>query len=254
MARPKKAKHSDKPESIAHTLDEIQSTGDRLTEWIVSNPTPILVGIAAIVVLAAGYALITSTQAGDLEAATEALGSTQADYRRAMGASPDDVVVAEPANPETARRVREEYLVRFGEVASEYPGTAGAALAGLEAGLLEQALGKEEAALATWQEAAGGLGPDQTLTALIELRVAAAHESDGRWVEAGEAFERAANVESFPLRLTARAEAARCYAEAGDVDRALAAYARVKGEDPEVFLPEHLESQLRELEASQRLN
>jgi tetratricopeptide (TPR) repeat protein len=254
VARPKKAKHRDEPESIAHTLDEIESTGDHLTEWIISNPTPILAGIAAIVVLAAGYGVVTSNQEGDLEAATEALGAAQADYRRAMGASPDDVVVAEPANPETALRVREEYLARFDEVASEYPGTAGAALAGLEAGLLEQALGKDEAAVETWREAAADLGPGSTLTALIELRVAEAHENDGRWVDAGEAFERAADVESFPLRLTARAEAARCYAEGGDVDRALATYARVKSEDPEVFLPEHLDFRLRELEALQRIN
>ena len=31
-------------------------------------------------------------------------------------------------------------------------------------------------------------------------------------------------LETFPLRQTARAEAARCYAEAGEIERALAAY------------------------------
>ena len=193
-------------------------------------------------------------QESRLEESSAALGIVQAEYRQAMGASLDDVVVNEPANPETARRVREEYVARFAEVASEHAGTAGAALAGLEAGLLEQALGMPDEAVATWQTAVGELEPGDTIAALLELRLAAAFEADERWIEAGEAFERAAGIESFPLRQTARAEAARCYAEAGETDRALAAYDRVKSEDPAGFLPEHLDSQLLELQAAQRIN
>ena len=89
--------------------------------------------------------------------------------------------------------------------------------------------------------------------ALIELRIAAAYEAEGRWLEAGEAFERAANVESFPMRHTARAEAARCYAEAGDVERALSTFERLQANAPDAFLPEHLNARLRELQAAQRL-
>jgi tetratricopeptide (TPR) repeat protein len=254
VARPKKAKHRHEPESIAHTLDEIESSGDRLTEWVIANP-PIILGVGlAILVLAGGYALVRSNVEANLEEASAALGAVQADYRRAMGASPNDVLIAEPANADTARRVREEYVERFAEVAVAHAGTAGGALAGLEAGILEQALGKPEEALTAWQEAAAGVGQETTLGALLELRVAAAHEAAERWLEAGEAFERAASVESFPLRQTARAEAARCYAEGGDVERALAAYARVKSEDPDGFLPEHLDARLLELQAAERLN
>jgi tetratricopeptide (TPR) repeat protein len=254
VARPKKAKQHREPESIAHTLDEIESRGDRISIWISENPIPILGTGLGILLLVGGLSLVVSMQESRLEDASAALGVVQAEYRQAMGASLDDVIVNEPANPETARRVREEYTVRFAEVAAEHAGTAGAALAGLEAGLLEQALGMPDEAVSTWQATVSELEPGDTIAALLELRLAAAFEADARWVEAGEAFERAADIESFPLGQTARAEAARCYAEAGEIIRALAAYDRVKNEDPAGFLPEHLDAQLLELRATQLIN
>ncbi len=253
MARPKKAKQRRQPESIAHTLDEIESTGDRVAEWISENPKLILGVVLAIALVAGGYSLIASSEETAREEASAALGTVQADYWKAMGASPDDVEVSDPANPETGRRVREEYIGRFGDVVTEHPGTAGAALAGLEIGLIEQALGRSDEALATWLETAKTLRPGDAIGALIELRIAAAHEADGLWVEAGEAFERAADVESFPLRHTARADAARCYAEGGEVDRALTAFDQAKAGDPDGLLPEHLSARLLELQAAQRL-
>ncbi len=254
MARPKKAKHRQEPESIAHALEEIESTGDRVTEWVIENPRTILGTGLAILVVAAGVALVQSRTEAGREDASAALGVVQSEYRQAMGASADDVIVPEPANPETARRVREEFVARFEEVAANHAGTAGGAIAGLEAGDLEDELGQTDEAVATWQQAAAQLGTGNPLTALLELRVAAAHEAAGRWVEAGEAFERAADVPSFPLRQTARAEAARCYAEGGDDARALTAYDRVKREDPDAFLPEHVESRMAELRIAERLN
>jgi len=254
VARPKKAKQRREPESIAHTLDEIQSFGDRLTDWISENPKIVLGTVLAVLVAGAGYGLMSSVRESSREEASAALGAAQDEYRQAMGAQPGDVVVSEPANPETARQVREEYVERFRSVMEDHAGTTAAALAGLEVGVLEQELGQPEDALATWQEAAASLGPNDPVAALLELRVAAVHEAGGRWLEAGEAFERAADVASFPLRYTARADAARCYAEAGETERALAAFNRVKTEDPDAFLPEHLNARLMELQAAQRLN
>lgn len=254
MARPKKAKHRNEPESFAHTLDELESTGDRITDWVIENPRTVLGVGALILVAAAGYAFAHARTESNREEASAALGEAQAEFRQAMGASLDDVIVPEPANPETARQVREEYAERFAEIAASHAGTAGGAIAGLEAGNLEEALGQTDEAVATWQESARQIGSDNPLSALIELRVAAAHEAAGRWLEAGEAFERAADVKSFPLRQTARAEAARCYAEAGEDTRALAAYDRVKREDPDAFLPEHVESRMAELRIAERLN
>jgi len=255
LARPKKAKQRREPESIAHTLDEIESTGDRLSEWISENPFPILATVLAITVAAGGYALITSNQESALEAATAALGSAQSDYRKAMGASPGDTEVIEPANPETARTVREEYVSRFAEIVEHHPGTAAAALAALEMGNLEEELGRSDEALATWLAASEQVGPQDALGALIALRVAAAHEAGERWVDAAEAFERAASVESYPLRDHARAEAARCFAQAGETERALSAFALAQADDPARFQARYpvLSSRLLELQAAQRL-
>jgi tetratricopeptide (TPR) repeat protein len=254
VARPKKAKQRQEPESLVNALDDIESGGDRLTEWVLANPQLILGTGLAILVVAGIWAFARSTTEASLESASAALGAVQAEYRVAMGATADDFVVAEPANPEIARRVREEYLDRFGEVADAHAGTAGGAVAGLERGILQDALGSPEEALSTWQAAAAALGADSPLSAFLELRIAALHEAAGRWSEAAQAFERAASIESFPLRHTARAEAARCHAAAGDVDKALAAFEQVKRDDPNGFLPEHLESRLLELKIRQRLN
>jgi tetratricopeptide (TPR) repeat protein len=254
VARAKKAKTRRESESIAHTLDELESRGDRLTSWILENPR-IVLGTGLVILVAGGaFGILRSQQEGSLEAATAALGAAQLEYRKAMGAPTDGVDVPEPANPETAKRVREEYAARFGEIAREHPGTAGGALAAMEAGTLLEQLGSVEDALATWSESVASLASDQTIRALIELRIAGAYEAQARWIEAGEAFERAADVTGYPLRQSARADAARCYAEGGEVERALAAFARVKSEDPDVFIPEHLNARLLELAAGQRLN
>lgn len=255
MARPKKARQRRETESIAHTLDEIESTGDRLSQWISEHPAPILGAVLGITVVAAGYALITSTQDSALEAATAALGSAQSGYRQAMGASPGDAEVVEPANPETARTVREEYIARFGEIAEQHAGTAGAALAALEMGDLEETLGRSDEALETWLAAVQVLGPDAPLSALIELRIAAALEAAERWTEAGEAFERVAGIETYPLRAGARADAARCFAEAGETERALSAFSLAQADDPDGLRAKYpvLSSRLLELQAAQRL-
>ncbi len=254
MARPRKAKHRNEPESLAHTLDEIESFGDQITNWMIENPRIVLGVGAVILLLAAGWGVVNAQRENAREEASAAIGTVQADFRRAMGASADEVVVPEPANPETARKVREEYVGRFQAVAKEYAGTGAGAMAGLEVGDLQEELGQLDASLETWQATLGELPKDDTLTALIALRMASVYEEQARWTDAAQAYERAADVPNFPLRETARAEAARCYAEGGDTDRALSVFARVQSEDPDVFLPEHLSSRLLELQASQRMS
>ena len=255
MARPKKAKHRHEPESIAETLDEIESRGDRLTEWIIENPKPILAAIGGVLIAAAAWGGVQTLGEADREAGSAALGRVQADYRRAMGATPEDVLIAEPANPEVARRVREEYVGHFAEVVESHGGTAAAAYAALEQGILQQELGQPDAAMESWQTAAAQVDAGSTMAALVQLRIASAHEGAGRWEEAARAYGLAADVQAFPLRQTARADAARCWAEAGDVDAALAAFEQIGREDPDARarLPEHVEARLMELQAAKRL-
>jgi tetratricopeptide (TPR) repeat protein len=254
VARPKKAKRHHQPESAAATLDEIESWGDRMAAWISDNPQIVLGVVVAVLAAVGVFAIMRSSLEDERVEASAALASVQRDFRRAMGSSPDDLEVSEPANAETALRVREEYLVRFREVAEAHPDGAAGGLAWLEAGLIEQALGESQEASSTWQAAASGMQADSVIRALLELRIAAAHEAEQRWVEAAQAFERAASVEAFPLRYRALADAARCFAEAGETERALEAFRRVETSAPDVYLPEYLSARLRELEAARRLN
>ena len=55
--------------------------------------------------------------------------------------------------------------------------------------------------------------------------------------------------EEFPLRFWALADAARCFARAGEPVTALALLERVENEAPEMKLPAHLRALLRELRA-----
>jgi tetratricopeptide (TPR) repeat protein len=126
------------------------------------------------------------------------------------------------------------------------------ALAALEAGSIQEALNDLDAAAATFQAAADSLERDDAIRALLLSRVASAMEAKGSWLEAGQAFELASEIVSYPLRYNALADAARCYAEAGQVERALEAFARVESEAPDLAIPEHIESQLRELRAGQQ--
>ena len=253
MARPKKAKQRSEPASAAVALDEIESAGDRLATWLSENPFPVLGVALAVLLMGGGFALVQSSLESGRVEASAALAQAQRDFRVAMGASPDDVQVQEPANVETGRRVRAEFLERFREVAEAHPSQAAGSLAWLEVGALQQALGQEDEALATWEGALADLASSDPITSLLALKVAAVYEDESRWKDAGEAFEKAALVERFPLRYGALADAARCYAEAGEVDRALAAFDRIELEAPEFFIPEHVGARLREMRAARNL-
>lgn len=254
MARPKKAKHRREPDSAAATLDELESLGDKVATWMSDNPGLILTAGAVILAVGALWGFVRSSEQDAKIDASVALAQVQAGYRTAMGGAADEIEVQEPANPETGKTVREEYVELFEQVAEAHAGTGAGIVALLEAGLLQQQLEREDDALATWQSAAGVADRGSALTALLELHIAGVQEQQSRWIQAAESFERAAAVESFPLRYSALGDAARCYAEAGDVDRALAAFERVESEAPDVYLPEHLSTRLRELRAARHLN
>jgi tetratricopeptide (TPR) repeat protein len=254
VALPKKAKHRNEPVSAAVALDEIESFGDRVAQWLDENQMKVIIAGIAILVVGGVFGFVRSSQEDSRIEASEQLASVERNYRSAMGAGPSDLVVREPANPETAQRVRAEYVARFKTVADAHEGDAAGSLASLEMGVLQHELGKSEEALETWAAASARLDSNDPLKALLSLRIAAVYEDQDRWIDAAQAFETAAAVESFPLRYGALADAARCFAEAGEIDRALEAFARVETEAPAYFLPEHVGVQLRELKAARRLN
>jgi tetratricopeptide (TPR) repeat protein len=233
----------------ADTLEELQSLGDRLARWMAGNPALILGTALGILVIAGGYGTVSSLRARSLDKASAALAHVEAGYREAMGAAPDAIEIAEPANPETARAARAEYLARYREVAETHQGEAVGALAWIQVGNLEASLGDREKAIQTWSSAAEGLSAGDPARAMLLLRVAAAYEEGDSWSQAGEAYEAASQIQSFPLRHRALADAARCYADAGDEDRAIQAFERLEAEGAELRIPAHIQQRLRELRA-----
>lgn len=237
-------------ESAAETLDQIESKGDRLIEWVGENPMVIL-GTALVILLVAGvWGFTAQKREADRDASAAALAQVQGDYRVAMGATPGSLQIPEPANPETGRRAREDYVAKYLEVAETYPGTTVAALALLDAGGLQQELGRNEEARGSFERALREAPPDALVRPFLLTRLAALHGVDGQWAKAAEAYEQASNAADYPLRYEALADAARAYAEAGDAPRALAAYARIQSDAPNYRLAPHLEARMSELRSS----
>ena len=130
MERAKPVRRSkNKPESAAETLDQLQSAGDRMAEWVGANSKPILIAAAVFLVAAAAYGFWETSRSESGEAASIALAEAQQGLRRDMGTGANELVVAEPANPATALEVRTRYLQRFQDVADRFPGTAQGAIA-----------------------------------------------------------------------------------------------------------------------------
>lgn len=235
------------------TLDEMQHAGDRLAEWLDRNAVIVLGAVLTLLALVGVAIFISSRRDSAEERAADALADVRAEYRTAMGASPDDLTVPEPANPETARRVRTEYVTRFAELAREHAGTTAAAFARLEEGTLQQQLGERDEALETWTEGKEALAADDPVRAFFLRRIGAMHEAEGDWAAAARAYEEASGIQGYPLRYAALADAARCWAEAGDDAKAIAAFERIESEAPDFRVPPYVASRIRELRARREL-
>jgi outer membrane PBP1 activator LpoA protein len=72
-----------------------------------------------------------------------------------------------------------------------------------------------------------------SIQAVASIRLAGLAEDRGDPAADAEAYEAAAGVETYPLRGEAQTEAARCWVEAGETDRALAVFQRFETEFPD---------------------
>jgi tetratricopeptide (TPR) repeat protein len=240
------------PHAPGDTLEEIQHFTDRLVERVSANPRPVLAMLAGILLVAAVGGGVLQWRQSRSEAATEALEELRSEFVSAMGGSAGSLEVPEPANPETARSIRTDFAGRFALLAEEHAGTPPAALALAQVAELRLQLGETDAALEAWREASEAAADRPQLRGVLLERLGQAYEIGGQLPEAATAYEGAGDTSGYPLRYPALAQAARLWADAGEIDRALALYKRIRAESPETRLPEHLAARLRELEASPR--
>ena len=231
----------------SHVIEEIESIAERGAQWI-RDHLPLT--IAALVITIGGAAAISAMaahQAREAEIASDAFDQVTTEFMQAMGADPDALTVPELANPEAAAAIRNEFSEQFGAVAEAHAGTVAAALARLEQGNLTAAAGKTDAAIAIWQGALDDLDGNPNFQAIVEQRIAQAHEDEARWLEAAESYTRAGAVEGYPLRHWALAEAARCFQQAGETERARELALTLATDAPELVVPQHLSELLTEL-------
>lgn len=245
------ARKQAKQETTAdHMIGEFESVADRLAGWVSEHVAAVTAVVVLTLVAAGGYSGWKSWSVGREQGASDALDAVASEYLTAMGAGPGAVDLPELANPETAKRINTEYAERFRAVAEEHSGTVAAALAGLQRGDLVAADGDREAALEIWREAMASTPANSSMRAILLARVAQAQEEAGQWTEAAQTHEQAAQISAFPLRYWSLADAARCYAAAGQPDRALVLLERVEAEASELRLPVDMRMQLRELRAA----
>lgn len=247
MARKARRAKKQHPESAAGRLDEIESIGDRVVLWVGENPIPILGTLGGILLIAGAIALGGEYRQSARSQAAASLATVQADYRRAMGASPAAVDIPEPANPETARAVREEYVEKFVALAAEYDGQTVSAFALLDAGAIQQELGEPEAAIATFGRGLQAISKNDPVRPFLHISSAAVHEEVEAWGAAAAEYRAAADDVDFPLRWEALASAGRCYAHAGDAGQALAAFEQLETEAPDYRMPPYLKATYSEL-------
>jgi tetratricopeptide (TPR) repeat protein len=131
----------------------------------------------------------------------------------------------------------------------KWSGTPTAALGLLEAGELFAKLGNLDRALEVFLQASEQAPVDSPIRAVIASRIGHLQEEKGDFEAAARSHETAAAVPGFPLHTDALAQAARCWAEAGKPEQALALYQRLKSDSPDLKLAPHIEARLQEIEA-----
>jgi tetratricopeptide (TPR) repeat protein len=243
------SKHSEHPDR-SEPLAEILSRGEKAMDWVGENAVPVLSAVAVVLLLAAGYGFYDSSRTTAESDAANALAQAREKYLIGMGASPGALEVPELANPAAGDAVRAESQERFRAVAEEHAGTAAAALARLEEGNLAATRGDDDEALAIWRAAVADRPNNDPFVGALQMRIGQALEAGGDWAGAAGAFAAAGEIAAYPFRYWALAEAARCFLKADQPDAALDLYSRIQAESPDLPLPDHLRSSLKELAAA----
>lgn len=237
------------------TLEELRVRSDtQWTPWLYENRTRLIAGAITVLLFSGAFSgALWWHQRGALKAAQE-FSVVQRDFDKAMGAEDGATDYVDPANPETARQVREEYLARFMTVATNYPKTQAAAMAWLEVGRIHEGKGDAVQALEAWKNAVAQVRAKTALRAILLERLATAYEQAGQWEDAAAQHLAAGKIRDFPLRTSALAAAARCYLEAGNAEKALEIYKPISAKEENLKeVPLYLRVRLDELVAAQNL-
>lgn len=225
----------------AELVQELDSVFERGAHWVGDHPQIVLLALGGLLALAAAIGGVHSLRERSAHAAEAEVAEAYDGYLAAMGAQPGSRVVPEPANPEIGRQAREEFAAKLLAAAKNHDDSAAAVVARIQAADMLERNGDAEGAFAA-RELAAKAAPSTGAGALAWTRYGVALEAKGKLEEAAEAFEKAGEIDS-PGRALALADAARCFAQLGQRERALALFERAEkaGKDE---IPDHVRQRL----------
>lgn len=235
------------PSDPGELVEELDSVFERGAHWVGQRPQIAIGVIAAILIAAALAGGIHSMRQGDSHAAEAEISGVYDAYLAAMGAPPGARSVPEPANPALGQTTRAEFAAKLLAAANNHERSPAAVLGRLQAADLLDGNGDTAGAFAA-RELAAKAAPRGTGVAAIALsRYAVALEAKGDLEAAANAFAEAGEIDA-PSRALALADAARCFAQLGQKERALALFAQAEklGADA---VPAYVRERLLELRA-----
>ncbi len=245
----KKKEEKNEHEGLDEALEEIEGWGDKLVEWVSTNPVIVMSVIGGVLLVAGVIGGSIHYGKSKEVRASAALANLERQYEEEAGLGADLTGTSLLVNPDAGRQLRESYAAQFVESAKEHKGTTAAVMALFEAGLLDVENGNLESAVQRWEMALEQSSGNSELQALILARTAVVYEDLGRWKDAGKAYEEVAAKSGThdPNRL--QADAARCYAEAGDDEAAGSLVQEIEGRGGFEELPPHLKVVLEKYRA-----
>jgi tetratricopeptide (TPR) repeat protein len=239
-----------RPASKRRIGERFDETLQRGFEWVIDNSQTViavLVGTLLIGGIAAGiYEWIESSR----NAAFDELARVERALEKALPRDASGLPVIDTANPEIAKKAREEALAGFDRVAAEHSGSLAGTAAALHAARIEITLGRLDAA-------------DQRLAALIPTldgdveRATALRlhgyvlEETNRGEQAADLYARVGAIEAYPGRIQSYVQAAETYERIGKVPQAIAALEALTAIAPEYAEQADILSQLETLRARQ---
>jgi len=220
-----------------------------LLEWITEHNREFLIGLGVLVVCVAIGAVVWEVAKSRRTAASAELAAIEAGFVSEMGSEPSAAMIAEPANPEQAKKAREAALAKFDAFAQAHGNSDLARDARLRSGELEVDLRQLDAAdtrLAALIAELGDRDPRKAMA--LGLRGYVLEELD-RPKEAAPLYEAGGAIESYPPRALLWLTAARTHMRLGEHESALKALDRAIEAEADLETDPEVASMRREVQA-----
>lgn len=218
--------------------DEFLSTGSKVAAYVAENAAMVIGGtLLALVAIAAGFGWLHQQQVREVEASGKLFAGEK------LLTSDDPMKMFGMAMPSQASAEdKKKAIEAFDKVATDYPGSAAARRGRLRSGDVHLDLGEYDAAIASYEQALNGAGPEETFYA--KNGIAHAHEAKQSWDDASATYRKLADDESLTMRDVATLDLARVLIRAGKGEEAREILSSFGTKFPESSLKEAADKEL----------